>query len=273
MKRITFNILLLVSVLTSYAQSWELGLMAGGSNYHGDLAYNIVPRETNFSGGGFFKYNFNEFWSLRPTLSYMQISGSDQNFEEYHLRNLSFRNNIYEVGTIFEFNFKPFSASTIHESTSFYAMMGLAGFLHKPEAELNGVWYDLHAQNTEQLSADDRYKLFQISVPFGVGIKHAVTKNLVVGFEAGWRRTFTDYLDDVSTVYPDLRDPDNPISLTGRQLTDRSWEVSESGGILSQQGDMRGDPNLKDWYFQTAFTISYRFTPIQCPYNRIHFFD
>jgi hypothetical protein len=260
-------------MLDSSAQSKEFGLMVGGSNYHGDLAYNIVPAETQFSGGAFYKYNFNEFWSIRPTVSYLQISGSDQNFEENRLRNLSFRNNIYEFSTVFEFNFKPFSARTIHESTSFYAMMGLAGFMHKPEAELNGVWYDLHAQNTEQLSPKNKYKLFQISVPFGGGLKHALTKNVVVGFEAGWRKTFTDYIDDVSTVYPDLRDPNNPVSLTGRQLSDRSWEVSEQGTILSNAGDMRGDPNLKDWYFQTAFSISYRFTPIQCPYKRIHFFD
>ncbi len=69
--------------------------MLGGSNYHGDLAYNIVPKETNLSGGVFFKYNINETWSIRPTLSYMKISGAADTFKEKTLRNISFRKNIY----------------------------------------------------------------------------------------------------------------------------------------------------------------------------------
>ena len=89
-------------------QSIEIGLMVGGSNYHGDLAYNIVPKETKFSGGAFFKYNFNEFWAMRPTLSYFQVSGSDQNFSEYANRNLSFRNNIYEISNMMEFQLSTF---------------------------------------------------------------------------------------------------------------------------------------------------------------------
>jgi len=30
------------------AQSWEIGGAIGASNYHGDLAYNIPPKETHF---------------------------------------------------------------------------------------------------------------------------------------------------------------------------------------------------------------------------------
>jgi hypothetical protein len=85
-------------VFTQYsnAQSWEIGGALGASNYHGDLAYNITPKETHFSGGIFLKYNFNEYWSYRPTISYLKISGADSNFNDHQLRNLSFRNNICE---------------------------------------------------------------------------------------------------------------------------------------------------------------------------------
>ncbi len=240
--------------------------MGGGSNYHGDLAYNIVPKETKFSGGAFFKYNFNEFWSIRPTISYMQISGSDQNFKEYEQRNLSFRNNIYEFSNIFEFNFQPFSQRSIHKQTTFYTLLGIGLYKHKPEAEFEGNWYDLHKLNTENLTAKNRYQLFQINIPFGVGVKHQLSRNLILGFETGWRKTFTDHLDDVSTFYPN---PNAVLSNSGsvsQRLSDRSWEVSETGMPLANEGDMRGDPNLKDWYFQAAFSISYLFTPIVCPF-------
>jgi hypothetical protein len=242
----------------SFAQSWEVGGMFGGSNYHGDLAYNIVPQETHFSGGAFVKYNLNEYWAIRPTLSYLKISGSDSNFEEYSLRNLSFRNKMYEISNVVEFNFQSFSNRTIHNKTSVYALLGIALFVHKPEAMLNNEWVELRPLQTEK----QRYRLMQLSVPVGVGVKHALAPNLIVGFEAGWRKTFTDYLDDVSTTYANTEDGGGAY----RSLADRSYEVSESGRSLASEGDVRGDPNLKDWYFQTAFSISYRFTPIRCPF-------
>lgn len=257
-KKIALHIIFCSTLQPVLAQSWEVGAMIGGSNYHGDIAYNIVPRETNLSGGAFMKYNFNEFWAIRPTLSYLKISGSDRNFSEYRLRNLSFRNTIYEASSVVEFNFKPFSNRSIHAKTSVYALLGAALFIHKPEALLNDQWIELQPLQTE----NQRYRLMQISIPMGAGIKHALTPNVIIGFEAGWRKTFTDYLDDVSTTYANP----NTGSANYQALADRSYEVSENGSRLASQGDVRGDPNLKDWYFQTAFSISYRFTPIQCPF-------
>lgn len=243
---------------TSLAQKNELGIMLGGSNYHGDLAYNIVPKETNFSGGAYYRFNLNEYWSMRPTISYLKIGGADSNFSEYELRNLSFTNRIYEVSNVMEFNFQPFSSRYHHKNNTFYLMAGIAGFIHRPMAELDGKSYDLRKAQTENV----RYRLAQISIPFGAGIKQSIGKNLILGFETGWRRTFTDHLDDVSTVYPELDEG----NVSFNRLSDRSWEVSENGLPLANEGDMRGDPNLKDWYFQAAFTISYRFTPIRCAF-------
>lgn len=240
------------------AQSWEIGGAIGASNYHGDLAYNISPKETHFSGGVFLNYNFNEYWSYRPTLSYLKISGADSNFTDYELRNLSFRNNIYEFSNALEFNFKPFSSRDIHSKTTFYATAGVAVFMHKPQALLNGEWYDLSDLATE----NQNYSLFQFAIPMGAGIKYALTDNLILGFETAWRKTFTDYLDDVSWVYSDVQNADGSIN----RFVDRSWELTPNGRPLANDGDMRGDPNLNDWYIQSIFKISYRFTPIQCPY-------
>jgi hypothetical protein len=46
------------------------------------------------------------------------------------------------------------------------------------------------------------YSLWQPTIPFGGGVKFAITENLRIGFEIGLRKLFTDYLDDVSTSYP-----------------------------------------------------------------------
>ena len=262
-KSISILTIILFSGLSTYAQSYEIGAMLGGSNYHGDIAYNIVPAETNLSGGIFYKYNFNEYWSMRPTLSYIEISGADSNFTDYKLRNLSFRNKMAEVSNIVEFNFQPFSNKAIHNRTTFYALAGISLAISKPEAQLDGEWFDLRKYGTE----GQKYSQLQLAIPFGGGIKLAISPNFILGVEVGWRKTFTDYLDDVSNTYPDLTQSGSVL----QRLSDRSREVSDSGDPLSNAGDMRGDPGLNDWYFQTAFTIAYRFTPIQCAFKINHF--
>ena len=47
------------------------------------------------------------------------------------------------------------------------------------------------------------YNLTQFAIPFGGGIKFRVSENVVLAYEVGFRKTFTDYLDDVSTFYVD----------------------------------------------------------------------
>ena len=263
-----FKIMSLLLVLGSFqtqaiAQKNEFGFLAGASNYHGDLAYNIAPNETRFSGSAFYRWNINSYWSMRPTLSYIPIGGADSNFAEYNDRNLSFRNNIYEVSNVMEFNFQPFSNRSIHNSNTFYVMGGIAGFIHKPEAKLDDQWYDLRKAQTENTD----YRLIQLSIPMGAGYKQSIGGNFVFGLEAAWRLTFTDYLDDVSSVYPELETDNGGFN----RLSDRSWQVSETGMPLANQGDTRGDANLRDWYFQTAVTIAYRFTPIKCAFDVRYF--
>jgi hypothetical protein len=43
-----------------------------------------------------------------------------------------------------------------------------------------------------------------VAIPFGIGAKMNVSKKVGIGLEWGPRKTFTDYLDDVSGTYPDV---------------------------------------------------------------------
>jgi hypothetical protein len=194
----------------------------------------------------------------------MHISGDDENFEEYRLRNLSFYSDIYEVSNVVEFNYLPYSKEVFHQNRTFYTFLGIAAFYFNPKTQINGTEYELHAINTENLESDDKYKRFQIAIPFGVGYKYAFNKNFLIGCELGWRKTFTDYLDDVSGYYPDLEELQEVAGANSRLLSDRSWEVSETKMQVYEYGDQRGDPSLLDWYMQASITISYRFTPIRC---------
>jgi len=251
-------------VNSAQAQDQEFGFMVGVSNYHGDLAYNIVPSESNLAGGLHYRYNFNPHWSWRPSLMYGKISGSDQNFEENRTRNLSFQSEIWELSSIFEYNFLPFGARILSKDFTSYVMSGLAVYRHNPKTEFKGNLFELRRMRTEGQSNKEQYDLIQVAIPFGVGVKYNMTKNWVFGAEVGWRKVFTDYLDDVSTVYPDLQEQRDQFGDLSADLSDRSWEVDGVGEPLSLPGDLRGDPELKDYYFFATINLSYRLTPITC---------
>lgn len=272
--KLLFGIVLFLGLSgTSYAQKAEIGVMFGGSNYHGDLAYQIVPSETHAAGGVFGKYNFNPYWSWRTAVMYGKISGSDKNFDEYRLRNLSFESNIWELSTVLEFNYLPFGSNVLSKDFSSYLFIGLAGFHFNPRTEYKGQMYDLRNFKTEGQSSKNLYSLVQISVPFGGGFKYNLSKNWVFGWEVGWRTTWTDYLDDVSQDYPDLNVQRQKYGNLSAALSDRSVELDEVSQPLSTKGDQRGDPNFRDYYFFTTFSLAYRFTPIVCwpKYHRGYF--
>lgn len=242
----------------------ELGVMLGASNYHGDLAYQIVPEETNPAAGIFARVNITPYWSWRNALMYGKISGSDAHFEEYRLRNLSFQSHIWELSSVMEFNFLPFGTNVLNEDFTSYLFLGIAGFRFNPTTEYKGETYDLRDLRTEGQKTGESYNLIQVSMPFGGGFKYNLSKNWVFGWELGWRKTWTDYLDDVSTTYPDLVEQREKYGNLSALMSDRSFELTESGEPLANPNDQRGDPNFNDYYFFTAFSVAYRFTPIVC---------
>jgi len=257
-------IAVLISAIPSYSQKWELGGMLGASNYNGDLARRLVLKESHIAGGVYFRYNFGKYVSLKPSLQFGTISGDDKNFEENKYRNLNFKSGIQELSTMMEINFKPFGSQVRTENFTPYLELGIAAFHFNPKTKFNGDWFALQDLHTEEQS----YKLLQLSVPVGMGLKWSVNDNFTLGFEFVYRRTFTDYLDDVSKTYPNLTEHTKQYGSLSSALSDRSAEVEGVSEPLSSAGDMRGDPALKDWYVFSMFSFSYRFTPIICWPNK-----
>ena len=102
---------------------------------------------------------------------------------------------------------------------------------------------------------DKTYALTQFAIPFGGGLKFAVTENLRFGIELGFRKLFTDYLDDVSTNYVDSATLLNARGPVAVELAYRGDEVG--GGNYPTAGRQRGSPKFKDWYYLTGIRISY----------------
>ncbi len=267
-------------------------------NYFGDVTpeadfTSLRLNSTRPSVSVFVTRKFTPRISGRATLSWGRITGDDsksaspdeaENVPRYK-RNLSFRNDIKELSLIgivdlFE------NRRTYLRRPDFtpYAFAGVAVFHHNPMAYYdggNGVatgWYDLQPLGTEGQYAEgegypDPYKKIQFAIPFGLGVRYRIDKRWDVGLEVTWRKTFTDYLDDVSGSYADKNDLKNPVAIA---LSDRSAESARAkagqypivtdGGFphlrgYGSKGDQRGDITDDDWFITTGITLTYILRP------------
>ena len=94
------------------------------------------------------------------------------------------------------------------------------------------------------------YSRFTPVIPMGLGMRFKVGPFMNLSFEGGYRTTFTDYLDDVSTVHHTSGFAD-PIALA---LSDRRPEI---GLPVAADGSKRGNPATNDAYFLFNAKIEY----------------
>ena len=234
------------------AQAIELGYQIGGSNYWGDLAPKIVLSETNLSSGLFARLNLSNSFAWKNELNFHNVSGTDQNFEINKSRNLNFHSKITEFASVIEFNFDKYGTGVLDKKITSYFFGGLSYFRFNPQTEINGNTVDLATYQTEDVA----YSKSAMAIPFGMGVKWMVNKNFALEWQIGFRKTFTDYIDDVSTVYPDI-DAKLASGLVAGTLADRSIE-SNHGTPLNKQGFRRGNPDYNDWFMSSTFSICYR---------------
>lgn len=245
--------------------------MAGTAYYIGDIRpESHIPDKISLGGGLIYRYNFNDRLAFKANILYGRVYGDDQNSDDpwRENRNLSFRSDIFEVAGQIEINFLSYEIGDERRPSTPYIFMGLGIFRFNPQAEFNDRWVDLQPLGTEGQSIDgfeDRYNLTQITVPFGIGFKFNIIGNLGAAVEWGMRRTFTDYIDDVSTNYVDagiLEEENGPLSAL---LADRSLEPLGPDGTNTRM--QRGETTREDWYIFTGFMLTYKIGKprIKCP--------
>lgn len=105
------------------------------------------------------------------------------------------------------------------------------------------------------------YKLRQYSIPIGGGIQWAINDNKRIGIVLGFRKTFTDYLDDVSTTYVDELVLAANRGQKAANIAYRGDEVPGGSSTYPAGGTQRGNPKTKDWYYFTGITFRIRLTP------------
>jgi hypothetical protein len=267
-------ILLFISLLFLAPLAWsqksgqtdfELGLNGGVSWYNGDL--NTLgffsKRYMHQAYGISLRRNLNQRFALRFQLNHGKLSADDalakNTFQRN--RNLNFTSTLYELASTIEFNFLPFDALINDERFSPYSFIGISGFYFNPTTSVEGSIYELHPLQTEGAG----YSRFSIAIPFGMGIKLALSDRLLLSTEWGLRRTFSDYIDDVSGTYP----LEGELHGLAEDLADRS--TVQTGPNGSNWGTQRGDATNNDWYSFAIATLSVRLGPKKgsCKHLRI----
>lgn len=262
------SVCLLFLSLQGYAQRFEIGGWAGISNYYGDINTKLTFKMTRPAGGFFVRNNLGERFSFKHGASITLLEARDDNYSDPRKiqRNLSFRTTLLDLSTQLEFNFFEYNKLNPRKWYTPYITIGFSAFVFNPRANLNGVWFELQpigteGQNDPFYTGRERYRLVNFAIPIGGGMKFSVSKHWNIGFEIGFRRTFTDYLDDISTTYvSELSLPQgNAVAIL---LADRSAEVGQKSGVPGYQ---RGTSPKSDSYMFTAITFSYTFLSQYCP--------
>ncbi|MCH2199042.1 MAG: DUF6089 family protein [Flavobacteriales bacterium] len=245
-----------------FETSREFGLVAGTSYYIGDInPYQHFNGTLRVGGGAMYRENLDKRWSIKGQVFYGTIEATDADSDDLwqQNRNLSFRNEIIEGSVTVELNYVDYQIGNRKDPISPYVFLGLGYYSHKPQANYLGRWYELQPLGTEGQGTSEGealYSLNGVSIPFGVGLKANLFSIVAISLEWGMRKTYTDYLDDVSTTYANpavLADESGELAVI---LSDRSLGLE--GDLENNAGLQRGDPGRRDWFNFTTVTLSIR---------------
>lgn len=236
------------------AQHLEIGGMLGASNYWGDVAPTMVLKETHVAYGFYARLNISSSFAFTAAINNCTVSGDDKNFAYNKLRNINFTTPITEYSGVIEFNFLPFGVDVLDKKFSPYVFWGLAFTQFDPQTIVKGQTVQLRNIQTENVS----YPSTVMCMPFGMGVKWQFHRHFAAEANVNFRRVFSDYLDDVSTVYPDNAQTMLKKGVVGAYVTDPSSGVNNSTPAFAA-GTRRGNSDYTDWYVTSSVSISYRF--------------
>ncbi len=257
-KSFIFKIVALLLSFNTWGQYSEIGFFGGGSNFIGDVGDYGLHLPKDYAYGGFYRYNFNRHWSIRAQVNLGRVRNADSlsSFENRIDRNLSFESDILEASLMVEFNFLEYETGRRNAHTP-YIMGGFGAFKFDPVADYQGQSYALRELGTEGQNTSETNTGFYANgstfLIFGIGYKWSVADFIAIGVESTFRRTNTDYLDDVSGLYADPVVIEESRGAVAAALSDRSISNSE------KTGHYRGNPQTKDWYIFTGITLQFKF--------------
>lgn len=288
-------ILTTVNSITTYGQYQrertsftEAGITVAPSNFLGDLGGNIgrgttFLKDNNFQltkmmFGGFFAYHPSEWLGFRVAVNIGTLEGDDAIIkgkggleEARRIRNSNFKSSLKEAfvaAEIYPTVFLEYDQQDVFHKIRPYGLIGVGVFNFNPKGSdpLTGNWVELKSLKTEGQGFPEypdrkEYKLTQINIPMGIGVKYFVNEKTSLSLEVIHRKTFTDYIDDVSTRYIDPALFYQYMPLQQAQLAERMANKSSdplNNGLGYAPGKKRGTASNNDAYYSFGFKLGIR---------------
>lgn len=253
----TKSILILLLISNQiYSQSfisrnrqYEAGINLAAMAYLGDVQGNsgigkpfikdLNQSNTTLYYGAFFTY-YPKFsakgYGIRIAIGRGVLHGADSLIQDKggaelarKRRNAAFKTPINEATISLEYHL------TLGKLRPFI-VAGLGMVKFNPKTYYNGKWIELRPLTTELIP----YPTTALIMPIGLGFKLFTENQKALTIEVLYRYATTDFIDDVSTVYPSI----SALSSTARELSYRNSNY--------QEGDQRGDPKDMDNYFSLS---------------------
>jgi hypothetical protein len=179
-------------------------------------------------------------------------------------RNLNFRNDMFEwyirpEFTIYQDN-DVGGRGRFRTDFRLFGYVGLGVYYSNPQGQVDrqGDFYSLRPLTTELVD----YSNIGVSIPAGLGFHITKLRRHRIGWDFGWRTTFNDYLDDVSSVYADPNALPGGVNGIAAQLANQAPSAYFSDPTLPDPNNYtarnkRGDPTHNDSYLTMTLTYSY----------------
>jgi hypothetical protein len=278
--------------VNTYAQTteksahYEAGITVGPSNFLGDLGGNSgkgtpflkdnnIPM-TRLTFGAFVSYHPSELVAFRFGVNFGSLEGDDAIIKNKgglelarKIRNSDFKSKFIDgllMAEIYPTTLLEYDQSDIYHKIRPYLAGGIGVFHFNPMGKdpLTGEYVALRPLHTEgqgfaEYPTRKEYKLTQLNMPFGIGIKYFISENVNIAFEIIHRKTFTDYIDDVSTSYIDPSLFYAHMPLAQAQLAERMANKSgPAGSPYYLPGSKRGTATNNDSYYTAGFKLGVR---------------
>lgn len=281
-----------------YRKEWQFSF--GASNFLGDLGgkdqigTNFLKdweiSQTRYVGRLGFGYYLDQNWMYRSSLNIGIVSGNDRTTKEPFRsnRNLNFSSTIIEFNQNILFlivrekmgnkyglkNIKGKKIGAKSNAYGIYVTAGVGVFYYNPKSVYNGqkvVLRNLHTEGQGLPDGPKQYKMVCVDIPLGFGFRKALSRQWGLNLEFSQHYTFTDYIDDVSTVYYDpaaLTAAYGPVSAAMADPNLGNFVNPGGDSYATAPGEQRGDHTDKDNYMFLTLGAFYKVNTKSKSYGR-----
>jgi hypothetical protein len=193
---VLIGLLVVFSITIGHAQirqRSEIGFGIGTFNYTGDLVQSYNFKFSQPAATLFYRANISKVISFRTALTAGRLSASDLSapIDAFAVqRAASFDIFLVELSGVYEYHFLDWRDSKRRLRFTPYLFAGLALF---------------NILGTPPKNDNAQYSTIQMSIPFGGGIKYVLNPKYYMAVEIGVRKTFFDYLDNISDGDPSFK--------------------------------------------------------------------